>query len=133
MRQIDKETLERITRLLSNLQSAVELYNRTVHHAADPDNGAMKKHPSRHAMVCNLITDLQGEVNAITADQDEYFDERTDRWHDSEAAEFYDEWRNDWVKVSDSLPDVPALTSTQPLELSLVTELPARPFSWKRK
>ena len=80
------EIVEQIDALVQELEEIRETYESTVQPALD-------------------------EIEEICDRQEAYFDDRSERWQDSETGEEYTEWMDAWCDVRNNVPELDELPS----------------------
>jgi uncharacterized coiled-coil DUF342 family protein len=80
----------------------------------------------------NKMADMREFIGEVTAAMDEYMDEKSEKWAESEPGERYSEWRSAWEDIdTDDLEQLEELTDPTDTPQSAVSDelqgLPSAP------
>ncbi len=113
MKGILKKDFDKISSLHEQLQNKVAAHNEHLEKLEAQVNKVielyMKEHSEAVESNIDAINELQNQLEQLSETQlskiDDYIVERSDNWHDSEAAATMDDWRYSWEEYSSNIID----------------------------
>lgn len=120
MRKISSETLKNLDDLREKLETEKDAYESLLAEAAEEIGALVEKFngliQEQHDRATAIASDIETIICDITAEMDEYYEDRSEDWQDSRKGEAYSEWKEVWEGVETEI-DAPPELEVPELEL----------------
>lgn len=113
MKRINKTQETQIKEGFKDLSEAIHNYNDEAASVQETIDALLKTLEEKRAAIEAAQETLQETLDEVCDAQEEYYDDRSDNWRDSEAGEQYHEWSSMWADLRDSLPEAPEATEIE--------------------
>jgi coenzyme F420-reducing hydrogenase alpha subunit len=100
MKALSKEQEQERTKLLEQLRKEDELLRAAIE---EVNELIEQKVNSRVATMNGILSNMAALKDEVTEAQTDYYDERSEKWQESDAGSTYNDWKNEWDVVD--LPD----------------------------
>ncbi len=107
MKKINNERYEGLIDLVDQLRTSKDAYNSQIEKIKEMLSPELARLNELCKEIDSALERLEGESSSLVRDMEEYYEDRSEKWQESEKGEQYQDWINAWNNLSSELPDVP--------------------------
>ena len=107
MKRIHVKEYDNLIDLVDTLHTTINQYTTKIDKIKEMLEPELEQLNQLREKIEDGVETIEGEASSLVEDMEGYYEDRSEKWKESEAGEQYQEWTDAWSNISDELPDVP--------------------------
>lgn len=116
MKKINVKEYDGLIDLVDTLRTTSEAYNSQIEKIKEMLSPELDRLNELREGIEQALETIEEESSSLVGDMEEYYEDRSEKWQESETGEQYQEWVEAWSNISSELPDVPEEVSAYDFE-----------------